>query len=29
MQNFDLLKEVGHLQVPVILKRGISATINE
>ena len=29
MQNFDLLKEVGRLNVPVILKRGMSATIKE
>ncbi|MDR1530029.1 MAG: 3-deoxy-7-phosphoheptulonate synthase [Burkholderiales bacterium] len=29
MQNFDLLKEVGRVDVPVILKRGLSATINE
>jgi len=29
MQNFDLLKEVGRTQVPVILKRGMSATISE
>jgi 3-deoxy-7-phosphoheptulonate synthase len=29
MQNFDLLKEVGRLQVPVVLKRGMSATIKE
>lgn len=29
MQNFDLLKEVGRCHVPVILKRGISATISE
>ncbi len=29
MQNFDLLKEVGRLQIPVILKRGMSATIKE
>lgn len=29
MQNFDLLKEVGKVQVPVILKRGMSATISE
>lgn len=29
MQNFPLLKEVGKLKVPVILKRGISATIKE
>jgi len=29
MQNFDLLKEVGRVDVPVILKRGMSATVNE
>src|ERR1700694_2465323 len=29
MQNFDLLKEVGRIKKPVIVKRGISATINE
>jgi 3-deoxy-7-phosphoheptulonate synthase len=29
MQNFDLLKEVGKVDVPVILKRGMSATIGE
>ncbi len=29
MQNFDLLKAVGRLKVPVLLKRGISATIEE
>ncbi|MHB0888826.1 3-deoxy-7-phosphoheptulonate synthase [Acidithiobacillus sp.] len=29
MQNFDLLKEVGRLDVPVILKRGLSATVKE
>jgi 3-deoxy-7-phosphoheptulonate synthase len=29
MQNFDLLKEVGKVRKPVILKRGMSATINE
>jgi len=29
MQNFDLLKEVGRVDVPVILKRGMSATIAE
>jgi len=29
MQNFDLLKEVGRTQVPVILKRGMCATIAE
>jgi 3-deoxy-7-phosphoheptulonate synthase len=29
MQNFDLLKAVGHAGVPVILKRGLAATIEE
>jgi 3-deoxy-7-phosphoheptulonate synthase len=29
MQNFDLLKAVGTVNVPVILKRGMSATISE
>jgi 3-deoxy-7-phosphoheptulonate synthase len=29
MQNFDLLKEVGRIKKPVILKRGMSATISE
>ena len=29
MQNFDLLKEVGRLAHPVLLKRGMSATIEE
>jgi 3-deoxy-7-phosphoheptulonate synthase len=29
MQNFDLLKEVGKVDTPVILKRGMSATISE
>ncbi|MFH1380922.1 MAG: 3-deoxy-7-phosphoheptulonate synthase [Candidatus Omnitrophota bacterium] len=29
MQNFDLLKEVGRLQKPVLLKRGMSNTIKE
>ncbi|MCW8928461.1 MAG: 3-deoxy-7-phosphoheptulonate synthase, partial [Gammaproteobacteria bacterium] len=29
MQNFDLLKEVGRTHKPVILKRGMSATISE
>jgi len=29
MQNFDLLKEVGAVDVPVVLKRGMSATISE
>jgi 3-deoxy-7-phosphoheptulonate synthase len=29
MQNFALLKEVGRSQLPVMLKRGFSATIND
>ncbi|WP_305042653.1 3-deoxy-7-phosphoheptulonate synthase [Geoalkalibacter sp.] len=29
MQNFDLLKEVGRIRHPVLLKRGMSATIEE
>ena len=29
MQNFSLLKEVGQARKPVLLKRGISATIRE
>lgn len=29
MQNFDLLKEVGKVKRPVLLKRGFSATIEE
>jgi len=29
MQNFPLLKEVGHIERPVMLKRGLSATIEE
>jgi len=29
MQNFDLLREVGRTKKPVLLKRGLSATIEE
>lgn len=29
MQNFELLREVGTLKLPVLLKRGLSATIEE
>jgi 3-deoxy-7-phosphoheptulonate synthase len=29
MQNFDLLKEIGMSRKPVLLKRGLSSTINE
>lgn len=29
MQNFDLLKELSHINKPVLLKRGLSATIEE
>jgi len=29
MQNFDLLKEVGKIHTPIILKRGLCATLSE
>lgn len=29
MQNYSLLRELGHVRKPVLLKRGISATIEE
>ncbi len=29
MQNFELLKELGHLRQPVLLKRGLANTIEE
>ena len=29
MQNFDLLKELGKLKKPILLKRGMSATLKE
>ena len=29
MQNFDLLKEVGRTDTPVLLKRGMSATVKD
>ena len=29
MQNFNLLRELGHVRKPVLMKRGISATIEE
>ncbi len=29
MQNFDLLKELGRVSKPILLKRGIAATIEE
>ncbi len=29
MQNFDLLKEVGKIKTPILLKRGMSSTIEE
>ena len=29
MQNFTLLRELGHVRKPVMIKRGISATIEE
>ena len=28
-QNFDLLKELGHLKKPILLKRGIAGTLKE
>ena len=29
MQNFELLKELGKTKVPILLKRGLAATIEE
>jgi len=29
MQNFELLKELGRLKTPILLKRGLAATIKE
>ncbi|MDR2753455.1 MAG: 3-deoxy-7-phosphoheptulonate synthase [Oscillospiraceae bacterium] len=29
MQNFELLKELGHCNTPILLKRGLSSTIQE
>ena len=29
MQNFNLLRELGKVRKPVLLKRGIAATIEE
>ncbi|MEC0124892.1 bifunctional 3-deoxy-7-phosphoheptulonate synthase/chorismate mutase [Paenibacillus pabuli] len=29
MQNFELLKAAGDVQIPILLKRGLSATIDE
>ncbi len=29
MQNFDLLKQLGHLDKPILLKRGLNATYEE
>ena len=29
MQNFELLKELGHCDKPILLKRGLSATMEE
>src|ERR1700712_2560851 len=29
MQNFNLLRDLGHIRKPVLLKRGIAATIEE
>lgn len=29
MQNFELLKELGHVDKPILLKRGLSSTLQE
>lgn len=29
MQNFELLKELGHIDKPILLKRGLSSTLKE
>ena len=29
MQNFELLKELGKLKTPILLKRGLSNTLEE
>ena len=29
MQNFELLKELGHINKPILLKRGLSSTLQE
>ena len=29
MQNFELLRELGHTKKPILLKRGMSATVEE
>ena len=29
MQNFDLLKELGRLRKPILLKRGLASTLKE
>ena len=29
MQNFNLLRELGKVKTPVLLKRGIAATLEE
>jgi len=29
MQNFELLRELGHMRKPILLKRGLSATLQE
>ena len=29
MQNFELLKELGHIQKPILLKRGLANTLQE
>ena len=29
MQNFNLLRELGQMRKPILLKRGIAATVEE
>lgn len=29
MQNFDMLKELGHIKKPILLKRGLASTLQE
>ena len=29
MQNFELLKELGHLRKPILIKRGMAGTLQE
>ena len=29
MQNFELLKQLGHINKPILLKRGLASTLQE